>query len=165
MGEMKKLGKWILIAIVFYLFTMLLTYVGFNSAYRNIDSKYNIPEQIKIDIAQTTKVNGRIFGEVTSTEDNDLNGKYIEIQIYNKKDEIIGIKYLKIEDTNINEPKKFVAYFNLENVASYSVDIVDDSEELQERIKSVTETFKDVFTDKEIAKSLVWAFVLWGIFF
>ena len=81
---------------------MLLTYVGFNSAYRNIDSKYNIPEQIKIDIAQTTKVNGRIFGEVTSTEDNDLNGKYIEIQIYNKKDEIIGIKYLKIEDTNIN---------------------------------------------------------------
>ena len=72
---------------------------------------------------------------------------------------------MKIEDTNINEPKKFVAYFNLENVASYSVDIVDDSAELQERIKSVTEIFKDVFTDKEIAKSLVWAFVLWGIFF
>ena len=165
MGRLKTFGKYILWIILFYLFTMLMTYIGFNSAYQNMEQEVDLPKQVKVDVAQSTKVNGRIFGEVTSTEENDLNGKYIKIQIYNNRDELVGVKYLKMENLKTNEPKKFVAYFNLENVASYSVDIVDDSAELQERIKSVTEIFKDVFTDKEIAKSLVWAFVLWGIFF
>ena len=45
------------------------------------------------------------------------------------------------------------------------IEILEDSEELQNDIKSVSEMFKDVFTDKELSKSLIWAFVLWAIFY
>ena len=72
---------------------------------------------------------------------------------------------LKIEDAKINEPKKFVVYFTAENVEKYKIEILEDSEELQKDIKSASEMFKDVFTDKELSKSLIWAFVLWAIFY
>lgn len=164
MGKLKKFRKYIIWIILMYIFTMAMTYIGFNSTYENMEVKTDIPEQIKIDIAQSTKVNGRIFGEVTSTEENDLNGKYIRVEIYNRKDKTVGIKYLKIENTNINEPKKFIVYFTAENVESYKIEIVEDSEELQLEIKSMVEKFKDVFTDKELVRGLIWTYVLWTVF-
>ena len=165
MGRLKTFGKYILWIILFYLFTMLMTYIGFNSAYQNMEQEVDLPKQTKVDVAQSTKVNGRIFGEVTSTEENDLNGKYIKIQIYNNRDELVGVKYLKMEDLKTNEPKKFVAYFTAENVGSYSIDIVDDSAELPNEMKSFSEIFKGVFTDKELTKALVWAYVLWALLY
>lgn len=165
MDRLKTFRKYVIWIILFYLFTMLMTYIGFNSTYKNIEQNTETPIQTKIDMAQATKVNGRIFGEVTSTEENNLNGKYIKVQIFNRRNALVGTKYLKIEDTIANEPKKFVVYFTAENIESYTVEILDDSEELQNEIKSISERFKDIFTDKEISKSLVWAFVLWGIFY
>lgn len=165
MGRLKTFRKYIIWVILCYLFTMLMTYIGLNSTYKDMEKNTEIPSQVKIDIAQATKVNGRIFGEVTSTEENDLNGKYIKIQIYNKKNELVGAKYLKIEETKINEPKKFVSYFTAENVGTYSIDIVDDSDELQSEIKSMSELFKGVFKEKELTKSLIWAYVLWALLY
>ena len=157
--------KYIIWIVAFYLFSMLITYVGLNSTYKDISTSNELSDRVKVDIAQATKVNGRIYGEVTSSEENNLNGKYIKVKIYDKKEELRGEKFLKIENTEINVPKKFMVYFTSENIESYSVDIVDDSEETQTEIKSVAELFKDVFTDKELGKSVIIAFVLWAIFY
>lgn len=165
MGRLKTFRKYIIWIVAFYLFTMLITYVGLNSTYKDISTSNELSDQVKVDIAQATKVNGRIYGEVTSSEENNLNGKYIKVKIYDKKGELRGEKFLKIENTEINVPKKFMVYFTTENIESYSVDIVDDSEETQTEIKSVAELFKDVFTDKELGKSVIIAFVLWAIFY
>ena len=165
MGRLKTFRKYIIWIVAFYLFSMLITYVGLNSTYKDIKTSNELADQVKVDIAQATKVNGRIYGEVTSSEENNLNGKYIKVKIYDKKGELRGEKFLKIENTEINVPKKFMVYFTSENIVSYSVDIVDDSEETQTEIKSVVELFKDVFTDKELGKSVIVAFVLWAIFY
>ena len=165
MGRLKTFRKYVIWIILFYIFTMLLTYIGFNSTYKDIETKADLPNQTKVDVAQSTKVNGRIFGEVTSSEENDLNGKYIKVQIYNRRDALVGVKYLKIEDTKINEPKKFIVYFQAENIESYEIDIVDDDADLQKEIQLSLEKFKDIFTDKDLAKSTVWALVLWAIFY
>lgn len=165
MGRLKTFKKYIIWIVAFYLFSMLITYVGLNSTYKDIKTSNELADQVKVDIAQATKVNGRIYGEVTSSEENNLNGKYIKVKIYDKKGELRGEKFLKIENTEINVPKKFMVYFTSENIESYSVDIVDDSEETQTEIKSVAELFKDVFTDKELGKSVIIAFVLWAIFY
>ena len=165
MGRLKTFRKYIIWIVAFYLFTMLITYVGLNSTYKDISTSNELSDQVKVDIAQATKVNGRIYGEVTNSEENNLNGKYLKVKIYDKKGELRGEKFLKIENTEINVPKKFMVYFTSENIESYSVDIVDDSEETQTEIKSVAELFKDVFTDKELGKSVIIAFVLWAIFY
>ena len=65
MGRLKTFRKYIIWIILFYLFTMLMTYIGFNSSYKNIESDVETPSQTKIDIAQSTKVNGRIVQKKT----------------------------------------------------------------------------------------------------
>ena len=64
-----------------------------------------------------------------------------------------------------NRFSKLLTINNGINVEKYKIEILEDSEELQKDIKSVSEMFKDVFTDKELSKSLIWAFVLWAIFY
>ena len=165
MGRLKKFRKYIIWIVAFYLFSMLITYVGLNSTYKDIGTNNELSNQVKVDIAQATKVNGRIYGEVTNSEENNLNGKYLKVKIYDKKGELRGEKFLKIENTEIGVPKKFMVYFTSEDIASYSVDIIDDSEETQAEIKSVSELFKNVFTDKELGKSVIMAFALWALLY
>lgn len=82
MGRLKTFGKYILWIVGFYIFTMLITYVGFNATYKNINTFLDIPENVNVVLAQATKVNGRIYGEVTSTKENNLDGKYIRVRIF-----------------------------------------------------------------------------------
>lgn len=164
MDRLKTFGKYIIWIIAFFIFTEILTYVGFNSTYKNLDLKGELPGQIKIDVAQSTKVNGRIFGLVTSKEENELNGKYIKVQIYNDRDVEVGTKYLSIENATINEPKKFVVYFQADSVKSYSVEIVDDSEETQSDIKLIADKMKEIFKDEEMTRNMIISFVLLKLF-
>lgn len=160
MDRMKTFGKYVLWIIAFYIFTMICAYVGFNATYQDINSIGTMPEQMTIDIAQATKVNGRIYGKVTSKQENDLNGKYIKVQIYTKKGKLTGTKFLKIENTQINEPKKFAVTFTAENIGYYKVDILDDSEDVQEEIESLRDLYKDVFTDEELKMYTIVTLVL-----
>ena len=82
MGRLKTFRKYIIWIVAFYLFSMLITYVGLNSTYKDISTSNELSNQVKVDIAQATKVNGRIYGEVTNSEENNLNGKYIKVKIY-----------------------------------------------------------------------------------
>lgn len=162
MGRLKTFRKYILWIIGFYIFTMFCTYVGLNATYEDITAKQDIPTQMEIKLAQATKVNGRIYGEVTSTQENDLNGKYIKVEIYNKSDILTATKYLKIENTNYNEPKKFAVNFTAESIESYTIDIVDDSQKVEEEAARSEELFGDIFT-KESLRTIVIIGLILGI--
>lgn len=160
MGRLKTFAKYVLWVIGLYIFTMVCTYVGFNSTYKNIINKENLPNQITIDVAQSTKVNGRIYGKVTSNDENNLNGKYIKVQIYTKNGNLAGTKYLKIENTNLNEPKKFMVNFTAENIKYYTIEIVDNTKEVEDDIKLVDEIFGDIFTNEELKTYAIVTLVL-----
>ena len=106
MGRLKTFGKYILWIVGFYVFTMIITYVGFNATYKNINTFSDIPENVNVVLAQATKVNGRIYGEVTSTKENNLNGKYLRVKIFTESKNYAGTRYIKIENTEENVPKK-----------------------------------------------------------
>lgn len=160
MNRIKTFTKYVLWIIAFYIFTMVCTYVGFNSTYKDIDYKGTLPNQVTINLAQSTKVNGRIYGEVTSTAENDLNGKYIKVRIYTEKGNLAGTKYLKIENTKLNEPKKFAVNFTAENINSYTLEILEDTEETQEELKKAIDLFGDKFTDEELKTYAIVTLVL-----
>lgn len=164
MDRMKTFGKYVVWIILFYIFTMICTYVGFNATYQDINSIGTMPNQITMDIAQATKVNGRIYGKVTSSQENDLNGKYIKVQIYTKSGKLTGTKFLKIENTQINEPKKFAVTFTAENIGFYKIEILDDSEEVQKEILTLSDLYKEVFTDEELKMYAIVTLVLSLIF-
>ena len=129
MDTVKKFFKYIIGVILLMVFTNLCTYLGFNATYKNIDKTEDLPQGIDIKLSQATKVCGRIYGEVTSDADNNLEGKFIKTNIYTDLGTLVGTKYIKIKDINQNEAKKFAVNFQAENVKFYNISIVDNNEE------------------------------------
>ena len=128
MDRMKTFLKYALWVIGFFILSEFLINVGLNSTYKDIERR-DANSQVSIYQAQATLVNGRIKGIVTNSEPEQLNGKYICIDFYSKRDVFLGKKYIQVENLGENESKPFEAYFKLKDVASYEVSIVDNKED------------------------------------
>ena len=164
MDRLKTFRKYIIWLIAFYIFTMLLTYIGLNSKYQNINSIGNVPDGVKINLSQATSVNGRVLGEVNSTEESNLNGKYLKVDIFSKTNKLIGTKYLKLEELKLNEPRKFAVYFSAENIKSFKVDVKDNTEEIEHDVIRVRDLYKKIFLDEDLKTSLIIALILYAMF-
>lgn len=126
MKALKKYAKYILIVVGIYLLTSFLIFIGFNSNYKKIELKNELPEQISIEKAEASKKEGRIYGYVKNMEESNLNGKYIKVSIYNSGNENIATEYLKIDDLKSSQDKLFKATFVADNAKSYEINIVDN---------------------------------------
>lgn len=164
MDNVKSFFKWGIIIIVLNFITIFCAYIGFNSTYRNIDHIAFIPKEVKIELAQATAVNGRIYGKITNTKENDLNGKYIKAQIFNRQGSLMGTKFIKIENLGEEEERKFAVKFKAEDIKKYNLEIVDDSILTQEENTRAIYLFKDVFIDEDLKLAAVIALVLYAMF-
>ena len=126
MSTMKKFAKYVIWLILFWILSDILIYYGINSTYKAISSKSEPISQISVEKAETTKVNGRISGTVTNSEENDLSGKYLKIDLYAESGNLLGTNYLSIGNLRANETKNFETYFKIQDVKSYDVGIVDE---------------------------------------
>lgn len=128
MDRLKTFLKYALWLIGFFILSNFLIYVGLNSSYRDIERKDNIQE-VQVYQAEATKVNGRIRGLIQNINEENLKGKYLEIELYSKRDIFLGREYIQIEDSKQAEPQAFEALFKLQDVASYKISIVDKKED------------------------------------
>ncbi|MCI9064178.1 MAG: hypothetical protein HFJ17_06210 [Clostridia bacterium] len=126
MSRMKTFGKYALMVIGIYFFTSILIFIGFNLNYKNITIKGDMPKEISIAKAESTSNTGRIYGYISNYKENNINGKYIKIEILNSDEEISEIQYLKIDDVKYNDKKMFKAFFKTENAKFYKISIVDN---------------------------------------
>ena len=78
MDRMKTFAKYAIWVILFWILSDILIYYGINTTYKTISRRNEISNQIAINDAEATKVNGRIKGAVTNTEENNIIGKYIK---------------------------------------------------------------------------------------
>ena len=128
MDRLKTFLKYVLWLIGFFILSNFLIYVGLNSSYRDIERKDNI-EEVQVYQAEATKVNGRIRGLIQNIEEENLAGKYIEIDMYSKRDVFLGREYIQIEEKEQGEPQAFEMLFKLQDVSSYEINIVDEKQE------------------------------------
>ena len=128
MTDLNKDIKIVLLVIGGFLITGFLIFVGFNVNYKPIELKSELPNVITIEKAEATKVQARVYGRIRNAEDNDFNGKYIKVSLFNTNNENISTEYLKIENLGKDENKLFRATFNAEKAKSYTVDITDSNE-------------------------------------
>lgn len=153
MDKVKRFFKYIIGIVLLMVFTNLCTYIGFNATYKNINNKKKLPNEIDIKLSQATKVCGRIYGEVTSNENNNLEGKYIKTNIYTDLGTLVGTKYIKIKDINPNEAKKFAVNFQAEDVKFFDISIVDTYDD--------KETYTDnIFLEEEMPIPMILLLVI-----
>lgn len=136
MDRMKTLFKYAIWLILFFFFSNFIINVGLNSSYRDISRKDSIP-QVEMTQAQATLVNGRMKGIIKNSSDDYLTGKFVRIDFYSKRDNLLGTKYIPIETTEVNTTQNFSIYFELEDVKSYDVSIV--KEKTTDEIKFIPE--------------------------
>lgn len=126
MDRVKTLFKYAIWVILFWILSDVLIYFGINSTYKDIVSKNEISNQITINNAEATTVNGRILGTVTNNEENDISEKYLKVDLYSDIGNIVGTNFLEIGNLGTIETKSFETYFKIQNVKSYEINIVDE---------------------------------------
>lgn len=125
MDRMKTFAKYALMVLGMYIFTSILVFIGFNLNYKDIKCNNKLPEQISIEKAEATSTTGRIYGCVTNLKENNVNGKYIKVEIYNTNNEKDEIQYLKIDDVKYGEKKMFKVFFKTDDAKYCDINIVD----------------------------------------
>lgn len=142
MDRMKTFFKYAMWVILFMILSEFLINVGLNSTYKKIERKDNL-EPIEIYQAEATLVNGRIRGIIKNTQTQNISGKYLEINLYSKRDVLLGKQYIEIGEVNDNGIQAFEAMFKLENVSYYNMKIVeqkDTTKELELLPKNLTKS-------------------------
>ena len=128
MDRMKTFLKYALWVIGFFILSEFLINVGLNSTYKDIERR-DANSQVSIYQAQATLVNGKIIGTIKNSEEDYLTGKYVRIDFYSKRDILVGKKYIPITTTEVTTSQDFKVYFELKDVTSYEISIVDKKEE------------------------------------
>lgn len=124
MDRMKTFIKYALWIILFFILSEFLINVSLEASYNDITRKDNT-SQVQITEAKATLVNGKIKGTIKNSKEDYLTGKYVKIDLYSKRDNLLGIKYIEINTTEAQSTQDFNMYFELEDVESYNISIVD----------------------------------------
>lgn len=143
MERMKTFFKYAMWILLFGLFSNFLIYMSLNSTYRDIHVKDSVANQVTVQTAEATSVNGRMFGKVKNTEKNNINGKYIEIDLYSARNVLLGTKYIQVNNLAVGEEEPFEVYFKLQNIEYYNINIVDEIPENGELGEFLNEDMKE----------------------
>ena len=135
MDRMKTFAKYAIWVILFWILSDILIYYGINTTYKTISRRNE---------TEATKVNGRIKGAVTNTEENNISGKYIKIDLYSERGNVLGTKYLDIGNLEPNQTTQFETYFKIQDVKSYDVTISDEKVETTTDVDFMTEDMKQM---------------------
>lgn len=128
MDRMKTFAKYALMVVGVYVITNILVFIGFNLNYKDIECNNQFVEQISIEKAEATSTTGRIYGYISNVKENNVNGKFIKVEIYNKENQKDEEQYLKIDDVKYGEKKMFKIFFKTDNAKYCNIDIVDNED-------------------------------------
>lgn len=152
MDKMKTFFMYTLFIIGFIILSEFLINVGLNSNYKQITRK-DENTSIVVYQAEATYVNGRIRGII-----KDFTDKYLEIELYSKRNVLMGRSYIEITKNNSEEPQPFELLFKATDVAYYKVNTVDEKKEGAE-----LEIIPKEWTKPEIILATAIAFLIfWG---
>lgn len=149
---MKKYFLYVLLIIVFFIFSEFLINVGLNSNYKDIERRDNNSE-IVVYQADATYVNGRIRGIIKNIE--EIDGKYLKIEVYSKRDVLKGRSYIEIDETSENNSQPFELLFKAEDVSYYKIEVVQEKEQTE-----TLETIIEELTRPEIVMATALTFLI-----
>ena len=134
MDTMKKFAKYIIWIVLFWFLTDILIFFGLNANYDKlgVSQNSNIPAQVEVEQAEATLVNGRIKGRITNDGEEDLNGKYMKVDLFSPNNVLLGTKYMKISDLEKGASDDFELFFKAQDADHYDISFVDEIEEKED---------------------------------
>ena len=132
MSRLKTFLIYVLMVVGFFILSNFLIDVSLNASYHTIERKDNL-KQVDVYQAEATKVNVRLKGKILNDADNLINKKYVRVDFYSNRDNIVGTKYIDVSKMKENEEKEIVIYARLNDVSYYEISYTDEktSQELE----------------------------------
>lgn len=152
MSTLKRFLKYIIWLVLFFIFSEFLINVGLASSYKPLERKDSF-EQVVIQDAESTLVNGKIIGTINNPA--EIDGKYLRIDIYSERNMLLGTRYIDLEKaTSLQE---FKVFYELEDSTSYEISIVNEKTDQELKI------IPDEWTKPEIVLATALTFLIfWG---
>ena len=158
MDRMKTFGIYALCVILFFIFSNVMINVAIKATYMQIGADIILQDNLKIELdeAKATYVNGYVEGSIKNTGAN-TESTYIKIDLYSKRDILLGTKYVKVENLKQNEERDFRMGFKFTDVDHCKVEMVKDIDE-----QNVTE---EQFTSTEMRFAVLITTVIFLCYF
>ncbi len=154
MDRIKRLILYFVGIVLFFIFSNFLIDVGLNSAYTKID-EIEKPNNVLIYQAEATAVNGRIRGVITNKNQEYYEGKYLKIELFSRGDNILGVKYIEIDDIP-EEGTPLEILFNIHDVKKYSITVVDNKPEEKE----IEDVLQEMLTPEIVFSTMIKLIIL-----
>ena len=147
MKTMEKFKKWLILFVLFFIWSTLMERALIYEMYETIDGEtignYTTDagdnNDLRVDVlsASATNVNGKMRVRVTNTSGHDIDSCYAKVDLYNDQGHVVGTEYIKLEDFKAGAHKDFDINFHAKNVAGYKVALVENEPEVPEGIVNV----------------------------
>ena len=125
MKRMKTFLIYLLIFVGFFVLSDVLINVSLNTSYHTITRKDNL-EQVVINQAEATQVNLRIKGTVTNLVENPITLKYMRVDFYSERDNLVGSRYIDVSNLKENKSMDVEINLRLDDIDSYSISFTND---------------------------------------
>ncbi len=146
MDKMKKILKYVIWVLLFYVFSNIMINAFLKVSYNDI-SDYSIDVEkpfIEITEAKASNRNGEIYGIIKNDTNNVIENKYIKVSMLSKNNNVLGEKYVKIDRLEVQQLKKFEVRFEYKDVKSFKVEITDSKPEDVDFLELVKTNINDL---------------------
>lgn len=129
-NRVRTLCLYALCVILFFIFSNIIINITLKTIYEPIDTYKTEPEGIGIDIkeARATYVNGYIGGNI-SNKNSTISKTYIKIDLYTKRNVLVGTKYIEINDLKQNQIQEFRIGFKYTDIDHVNINLVNQVSE------------------------------------
>lgn len=124
---------YLLIFVVFFIFSDVMIYFYTKSLYQPMDSyEINVTEpEVTVTLAEATTMNGNIKGTIKNTTNETIENEYLKFEFFTPRDVNVGVKYLEIDRLEPGEEKKYEMGFRYENVTSVEISKATEEDTLK----------------------------------
>ena len=124
---------YLLIFVVFFIFSDVMIYFYTKSLYQPMDSyEINVTEpEVTVTLAEATTMNGNIKGTIKNTTNETIENEYLKFDFFTPRDVNVGVKYLEIDRLEPGEEKKYEMGFRYENVTSVEISKATEEDTLK----------------------------------
>lgn len=155
MARMKTFGIFALIVIGFMIFSNIMINLATKAVYSPMSVYLNTKngEDFQIKEAKATHVNAIIKGEFTNHTKQDINNKYLKLELYSRRDNLLDTKYVALDSLKIGESKEFSMGFKSMGAVKCTMEVTDTA---------VQNTSGTSFISEEVGKLWVakWIIIL-----
>lgn len=137
MKRMKTFLKYLVLFILFYLFTNAMIYLNLRSVMKEIQSagiEFHNPI-VTIEEAKASRVNAVLKGTIQKDNHQEIQYQYIRIDFLSEQNKVLNSRYISVSDLKENEKLEFTIKTNTENVKKYKFTLTDTKEVSEANIK------------------------------